>query len=74
MPFSILYSCNNKSGNAHKTEKHHDENPATDGFNAEASDQKAIEVMQSALIQSRLGVICGHAPNRKSQSPLERMD
>lgn len=49
MPFSILYSCNTKSGNDHKTEKLHDENPAADGFNAEASDQKAIDIADEVM-------------------------
>ena len=49
LPFSILYSCNKKSGNDHKTENIHDENPAADGFNMEASDPKAIDIADEVM-------------------------
>ena len=49
MSFSILYSCNTKSGNDSKTEDPQDENPAAEGFNAEASDQKAIDIADEVM-------------------------
>ena len=49
MSFSILYSCNNKSGNDSNTEDPQDENPAAEGFNAEVSDQKAIDIADEVM-------------------------
>jgi hypothetical protein len=47
--FSILYSCGNKKENDQNTTLLHDENPAANGFNAEGSDQKAIDIADQVM-------------------------